>query len=667
MPSAPRRARTPLTALLLVGTVLTFLLGGAGPASAHASLTRSEPADASVLKTAPSQVTLAFTESVSLSDGSLRVLSPKNERVDRGTVTHAAGKADTARVMLSGKLPEGTYTVAWRVVSSDSHPISGAFTFSIGTPSATTATLPTETPDDTAASRLYNFFRYVAYSGLALLIGVAVFLLFCWPGGAGLRPLRKLLLAGWATLFASTAILLVLRGPYETGRGLTAVFDLPLMGGTVTGRAGVALAARLLLLAAAGVFLPLFTAHLHRTADSTWPDAPVAAASQTGTSQTSRVVATDPPPGEARSGIGTRSLGALITVGLALTWAAAEHASAGIQVPLAIPVAMLHLLAMAVWLGGLVALALALYRAPADTVLPAAAVARFSRLAFSAVAVLVATGVYQSWRQVGSWDALSTTEYGKLLTFKVTAVVLVLTAAAFSRSWTAQLSDKPQQAESSVAAPQRLPVAQRVGAGGSSDSDTVEGTDSVGPPSPRDPADSPALLPGSPSATDQHWRGLRRSVAAEVVLGVVVLAITTMLTGTQPSRAAAESAAAAAVAQQPPAKVVMVPFDLGTPNGHGTVQITFAPGQVGDTTVEAVVYGPDAGISTVPELRLTLTQHAQKIGPLNAGLADRKGYWAADRLRIPLPGTWTLNVTVRVTEIDQVTVSKAMTIQPPPN
>ncbi|WP_319752340.1 hypothetical protein [Streptomyces sp. AK02-04a] len=80
-----------------------------------------------------------------------------------------------------------------------------------------------------------------------------------------------------------------------------------------------------------------------------------------------------------------------------------------------------------------------------------------------------------------------------------------------------------------------------------------------------------------------------------------------------------------------------------------------------------MMYGPDAGIPTVPELRLTLTHRAPKIGPLDAELADRKGYWAADRLRIPLPGTWTVNVTVRVTEIDQVTVSKTMTIQPPPN
>lgn len=180
MPTASRRIRKPLTALLLVGTVLALLLGGAGSASAHATLTKAEPADVSVLKTAPKQITLTFSETVSLSDGSLRVLSPKNVRVDRGAVTHAGKKADTARVMLRGKLPEGTYTVSWRVVSSDSHPISGAFTFSVGQPSATTAAVPTESPDDTAASRVYDVFRYVAYGGLALLIGVALFALVCW-------------------------------------------------------------------------------------------------------------------------------------------------------------------------------------------------------------------------------------------------------------------------------------------------------------------------------------------------------------------------------------------------------------------------------------------------------------------------------------------------------
>jgi copper transport protein len=47
------------------------------------------------------------------------------------------------------------------------------------------------------------------------------------------------------------------------------------------------------------------------------------------------------------------------------------------------------------------------------------------------------------------------------------------------------------------------------------------------------------------------------------------------------------------------------------------VQITWDPGRVGVNSVQAVVYGPDGGLSTVPELRLTLTLPARGIGPLD--------------------------------------------------
>ncbi|MCX5601252.1 copper resistance protein CopC/CopD [Streptomyces phaeochromogenes] len=666
MHTATRRARKPLTALALVCAVLALLLGGAGPASAHAALSDSNPADTSVLKTAPKQVTLAFTEAVSLSDGSLRVLSPKNERADRGAPTHLGKKGNTARVMLREKLSEGTYTVSWRVVSADSHPISGAFTFSIGQESATTAVVPTESPDDTAVSRLYGFSRYVAYGGLALLIGVAVFPLVCWPAGARLRPLRKLLIGGWTTLAVSTVVLLLLRGPYETGQGLSAVSDPSLLGQTITGRTGAALGTRLLLLAAAATLAAQLTARHRRPAEQTRQESAADAADPTDTISTT-AGATAPPVDTRRFGLGMRAAGAVLAVGLTLTWAAAEHASAGLQVPLAIPVSALHLLAMAVWLGGLVALTLTLFRAPAGTVTPASAVARFSRLAFAAVVVLVVTGVYQSWRQVGSWDALSSTEYGRTLTLKVAAVILVLITAAFSRQWTAQLINEPQPTETLPAAvPQRLQVAERVGVGASSGGGTAESGDGDAPSGPRDPADN-SDPSGPPSASERYRRGLRRSVAAEAVLGIVVLAITTVLTGTQPSRAAADSAAAATASQRPPATVVTIPFDLGTPNGNGKVQITFDPGQVGENTVQALVFASDSGVATVPEMRLTLTHQAQRIGPLDAKLVNKGGFWWSESLRLPLPGTWTMRLTVRTTDIDQVTVSKNVTIRPLPN
>ncbi|MFG2412824.1 copper resistance CopC/CopD family protein [Streptomyces goshikiensis] len=623
---------TPLTVLALVVAVFALVLGGAGAASAHAGLSGSDPADGAVLKAVPQYVTLTFTESVSFSDDSLRVLSPENERVNPRPARHVDGKDNTARVELSGKLPQGTYTVAWRVVSADGHPISGAFVFSNGKPSETAAVVATGSPDDTAVGRLYGVFRYVAYSGLALLVGAAAFVLVCWPAAATIRPVRRLLALGWVALAASTVALLLLRGPYETAGQLTSAFDPAQLGRTVTGRPGGALVVRLVLLAAAAVSLRWLA---RRTTD--------------------------------RTGLGARvrPAGALLASALAVTWAAAEHASAGIQVALAMPVAVLHLLAMGVWLGGLITLLLLLRRRGSDgQEIPASAIGRFSALAFGAVAVLVATGVYQSWRQVGSWEALSTTSYGKTLLVKIAAVVLVLCAASFSRRWTARLGHEAPPATATatvtltpaVSAPERVRVAQGVGA------PTPATGQELGSAAEAPVGDGPGdTTEAPPFEADAYRRGLRRMVTVEAVLGVVVLVITTVLTGTQPSRAAGERVATASAAE-PQAQVVTVPFDMGTANHQGTVQITLTPGRVGENTVEAVVYTPDGGLATVPELRLTLTQDALGIGPLDAKLKNLKGYWAAYDLRLPMPGVWTLNITVRTTDIDQVTVRDTVRI-----
>ncbi|MFD3695200.1 copper resistance protein CopC [Streptomyces sp. NPDC058646] len=619
-------ARTSLTVLALVAAVLALILGGAGPASAHASLSGSDPADGTVLQTAPQQVTLTFTESVTFSEDSLRVLSPDNERANPRPAQHADGKGNTARVELADTLPQGTYTVAWRVVSADGHPISGAFVFSIGKPSETTAAVATGALEDTAAGRLYGFFRYAAYSGLALLVGAAAFVLVCWPTAAAVRPVRRLLAAGWAVLAASTLALFLLRGPYETAGQVTSALDLAQLGRTATGRPGGALIVRLVLLAAAAVLLRRPALRLDRAEDGT-------------------------PPQDL--GARVRLAGAALALALAFTWASAEHASAGLQVPLAVPVAVLHLLAMGIWLGGLITLAVLLRsREPGSRAVPASAIGRFSTLAFTAVAVLVGTGIYQSWRQVGSWEALLTTSFGRTLTVKIAAVVLVLWAASFSRRWTARLVQQapPAARTPPVPEPARAGAVRTVGAplppaatGHSSTGDAPAGGE----------ADDGTEPPGSETAG--HRRSLRRTVAVEAAAGVVVLAITTLLTGTQPSRAAADGVPPA-TAQEPQVKVVTVPFAMGTAGQHGTVQITLAPGRVGENTVEAVVYTADGGLATVPELRLTLTQDALGVGPLDAGLKNRKGYWATYDLRLPMAGEWTLNLTVRTTDIDQVTV-----------
>lgn len=68
------------TWVLLLLAVTGALLASAGPASAHAALTGSDPAQGVVVKQAPSQVSLTFSEKVAMNDESLRVLDPGASR-----------------------------------------------------------------------------------------------------------------------------------------------------------------------------------------------------------------------------------------------------------------------------------------------------------------------------------------------------------------------------------------------------------------------------------------------------------------------------------------------------------------------------------------------------------------------------------------------------------
>ncbi|MFF7377890.1 copper resistance protein CopC [Streptomyces massasporeus] len=609
---------------MLLGTVLVLLLAGAAPASAHAALRGTDPDDGSVLKQAPRHVTLTFTESVGLLDDSFRVFGPDQRRVHADEATHADGRSDTARVGLPGKLAQGTYTVAWRVVSADSHPVSGAFTFSVGKPSATTGQIDTGPTEDPLTGGLHDAARYLAYLAAALLVGLAAFALLCRP--ADTSPLRRPLVAAWWTLLGSTIVLLLLRAPYETGAGPAAAFDASALGRTLAGRPGEALLARL-------VVLLLLAAFLIRL---------------------SRRRAPEQRPADL-------AIGTALAAALGLTWAAAEHASAGIQVPLAMTSSVLHLLATGVWLGGLVALLLTLRRSDGDDLVEV--VPRFSRIAFASVTVLAVTGVYQSWRGLGSLSALTGTSYGRLLLAKLAGVCVLLLVAGYSRRWTALITAPAVPARAAVPAP----VPQPVGAPAEGhEAAEGPGTGEAGPISGEPEPPGGPVKPGAGSGDPGIRRRLRRSVLVEVAVAAVVLMITTVLTGTLPSRAQAEAAQQAPVGALPPTTEITVPFDTGTESvtGSGKVQITLDPARVGENGMQALVYGSDMGVVAVPEVRITFSLPSRDVGPIDAGLADRGGYWSTNAVNLPLAGTWTMKTTVRVSDVDQVSVERRVRVRP---
>jgi copper transport protein len=613
-----------LAALLALCTALGVLLIAAGPANAHAVLRGSAPKDGAVLRTAPHQVALTFSEDVRLPDGALRVLDPHGTRMDRGSPGHVPGKPSTVRAALSGNLPRGTYTVAWRVVSADSHPVSGAFTFSVGAPSATSAGIAAGAPQDTLVGALYGVGRFAAYGGLALLVGGTAFVLLCRPDRAARRRLRRLAVSGWWVLLLSSAALLVLRGPYEAGAGLSRVLRPAAFEEALAGRPGQALATRLVLLAVGA-------AAWQTTALRRWA---------------------------AGSGRLRVAAGAGFSVALAATWAVSEHASVGPQAPVAVVSVVAHLLGMAVWLGGLTAVLTLLRGARDASEPPREAVGRFSRLAFTTVAALVATGLYQSWQEVGSWQALVSTSYGRLLAVKVGAVLALLAAAGYSRRWTTVPDPAPRSAAvmAAAASSHTSTTATRTNPGGAVPPGVVV-LDVV----------SSDLPPGDtvPARWAFPGRSLRRSVTAEAVLGLVVLAVTTLLTGTAPARTALDSTADAVRA---PSEVglaladINVRFDTGGQNGKGRANLAIEPGRVGRNSLRVVVFDAHDGLLDPPELKVSLTLPGKGIGPLNVPLDHEGVVWLADDLNVPFPGRWRLAVTVRTSEIDEVTVARTVNV-----
>ncbi|NED16481.1 copper resistance protein CopC [Streptomyces sp. SID9124] len=628
---SPSALRRPLTAAglltALLGAVFGLLLAVAAPASAHAALTGSDPQDGAVVATAPQQVTLTFSEQVALGADSIRVLDPSGKRADTGAAPRDLHSGSTVKygVALRGGLPDGTYTVAWQAVSADSHPVSGAFTFSIGAPSETTVALPGNKAGGGLVGTLYDIARYAAYAGFIVLAGGAAFVLACWQRGAGARPLQRLVVRGWMTITAATIAMLLLRSSYTGSGKLGDVLDLDGLKAVLDTKPGAALISRLLLLGASALFVAvLFGTYAKR----------------------------EDPREKKDLTFGLAIGGAVIAAGIAGTWALAEHASTGLQPGIAMPVDVLHLLAVAAWLGGLAALLTALYRTPD---LPSEAVRRFSTIAFVSVVVLVATGVYQSWRQVGTWSALTGTGYGQLLLVKVGLVAVLVGIASMSRRWTGRLA--AGSGASAVVTPEadEEPVAE---------AETTENPERAAQLARQRAAVATAEKKRIRDA-DPGRSGLRRSVLAEVGIAVALLAVTTILTSTEPGRTeeeAARSSTAAAPAQSGPVNLAL-PFDTGGENGKGTVRMDIDPGRTGANVIHLWIEDPGKKPMDVPEVKLAFTLKSKDIGPLPAvPVRLTEGHWTATGLQIPIAGDWDVAVTVRTSDIDQTTVTKNVKI-----
>ena len=379
--------------LALAATIVAALVVPSS-ALAHASLVGSTPADGAVLDRPPTTVILRFDEAVSTVPGSMRVFDAEVNRVDTGEVEKPA--SDSVSVGLPGDLPNGTYVVAWRVLSADSHPVRGAFAYSVGEPVGDTADIVEAVLDQEAGSESVDLaLAVVRYVGLALI-------LLCVGGAFALafvvdpRELRgtwhwTVLAAAGALLAVDSVAWIALTGVKAAGFGLGELFTWSLSREVVETGFGQAWVLRAVL----GLALAV-----------------VAVVALRRRSAPSAVLL-------------------FLASAIAMTPALSGHAR--LEGSLGILSDAVHVLAAGVWAGGLAFLVLLLVEAGGDRwSLASRAVPRFSLLAVVSVAALVGTGLVSGFLEVRSFEALWSTTYGQLLLAKVALLVPLVALGAFN-------------------------------------------------------------------------------------------------------------------------------------------------------------------------------------------------------------------------------------------
>lgn len=414
------RSRLGRVAAALVGLlVISFALLTAvmaAPAEAHARLIGSNPADDELLDQLPEVVELSFDEGIEVNDESVRVIGPDGEEVQVG-----APQATEGGTMVTAQLDpdlvadadaaRGSYMVDWRMMSMDTHVISGAFVFHVG---EKTGTADVERSHDLALVDETGLGgRWLGFVGSVTLVGAAA-LAASSPAGSAVRErLRWLGLVAAAVGVSGVALALVSRVAEIAGRDFFDAFGM-LPEAIGDSRSGELLAWRWGLLVLAGLAVAV---------GGIWRRAPLT------------VVA-----------IGIASFGMSSIAGHA--WTVDERA-------VAVSADLAHFVAASVWIGGIVALLVAMPVAEDAGRLAR----RFSAVAFGAVVVLLPAGLALGWEHIGSLGDVTSTAYGRTLLAKASLFVVLVGLGWMNRARLVALVERSLvplrrslRAEASVAA-----------------------------------------------------------------------------------------------------------------------------------------------------------------------------------------------------------------------
>jgi copper transport protein len=617
------------------------VLGFATPAFAHAQLLGTSPTSGAVLATPPAQVVLTFGEAVQAPPTAIEVFSADGQQLHTGPAGHPPGRPDQVAASLPGSL-KGTYVVSWRVISADTHPVQGAFTFSVGAASegstvgALEERLLAARHPSQGLGALTGALRTLILLAVLVTLG-AVGLLLRWPSGLERTEVPILLLSG--TLLAATASVaaVLAQGPYDAGKPLGHAFRSNVLSPVLHSNFGTGAAVRIgsSLLILSGVLVGMAA---RRQARQTAAHTPTTIGPQKPI----------PPLWLLVSAAGC--------VGLVVSLSLSGHATTGRWEPFGFIADLVHIGGAAIWVGGLIVLAAVLSRRGTgqDAGELGTVVRRFSATAVWAVGLIVASGVFQAWRQLGSWKALTDTDYGTLLLLKVTLVIATIEAGWFSRRWVGKRLMGPAVVGATATSEDRS-SAEAVGVSatlGSRDRTEAVGATSAIPrwrdgpgaataPGPLEPTDAGGLDGDARSPTAPRFR---RWLAFEAALGIGIVALTGALIDAAPPQG--ETVASAARA-----------FTARAPVGSDVLSVSVYPLVPGP--VHVAIQLTDRATEPVNAFQVTaqVSLPSRNIGPINVPLTHQfTGSWVADNVLLPVAGHWKLQVNVLtdpITEIDR--------------
>ena len=398
---------------------------------AHGVLRKSEPANGAVLRVAPRVIRLTFSEPPQLAFTRVELIGPDSQLVALSALRTAA--ADSTRVVVAdvlGPLRAGPYRITWQITSVDGHPVRGSIAFRIAVDAAGLAISPM---DSAASAALPPVPVDTGTSPAAAPPDVAsAFDAESWQYAiVRLLTFAAIMIVVGAIVFALIVV------PRTRHR----VPDLPPIFVVESRR----LAARTAL-AATGALALLLVARLAAQSYAVRAAPPsldfVAGVARTpwgvgfllaGVSLIALAVALSRPRHASWRAAGVGVLG------LALATALSGHAAASGQwTAIAILSDTVHILAAGGWLGALLFVVVAGVPATA-AVAPLGRglavrgmVVVFSPMALAFAGVLALTGVVAAVLRLGAWSALTGSDYGRLLLLKVGGLVLVLIVGAYN-------------------------------------------------------------------------------------------------------------------------------------------------------------------------------------------------------------------------------------------